>query len=137
MGRRALSLAAIILWLGAGIAFAVLGVRSIRVERESSIAALRNHPLLGEPDAFQALAGGEVVLRAESPSGVHLRGGASDQTAYLLDGIPVFSPFHSAGVDPVPKPLAAGPRNCGQLESAAPASVITSESNSALMMLSV
>lgn len=41
MGRRALSLAAIILWLGAGIAFAVLGVRSIRVERESSIAAAR------------------------------------------------------------------------------------------------
>src|SRR5207244_5947813 len=33
----------------------------------------------------------------ESPSGVHLRGAASDQTAYLLDGIPVFSPYHTAG----------------------------------------
>ncbi len=67
-------------------------------DRESSMAAARNHPLLAEPDVFQALGGGEVALRPESPSGVHLRGGASDQTAYLLDGIPVFSPFHAAGV---------------------------------------
>jgi hypothetical protein len=60
-----------------------------------SIAAVRNHPLLAEPDVFLALSGGEVVLRPESPSGIHLRGGASDQTAYLLDGIPVFSPYHA------------------------------------------
>jgi hypothetical protein len=67
-------------------------------DRESSGAELRDHPLLAEPDAFQALGGGEVVLMPESPSGVHVRGGASDQTAYLLDGIPVFSPYHTAGV---------------------------------------
>ncbi len=67
-------------------------------DRDLSIAAARNHPLLSEPDAFQALGGGEVVLRPEAPSGIHIRGGASDQTAYLLDGIPVFSPYHSAGV---------------------------------------
>lgn len=67
-------------------------------DRSASIAAIRNHPLLAEPDALQALGGGEVVLRAESPSGVHIRGGASDQTGYLLDGIPVFSPYHAAGL---------------------------------------
>ncbi len=67
-------------------------------DRDLSLAAVRNHPLLAEPDVFQALGGGEVVLRPESPSGIHIRGGASDQTAYLLDGIPVFSPYHSAGV---------------------------------------
>ncbi|MGH7717855.1 MAG: carboxypeptidase regulatory-like domain-containing protein, partial [Gemmatimonadaceae bacterium] len=67
-------------------------------DRSAPIAAIRNHPLLAEPDALQALGGGEVVMRAESPSGVHVRGGASDHTAYLLDGIPVFSPYHSAGV---------------------------------------
>ncbi|MGH7526592.1 MAG: hypothetical protein ACREMX_07790, partial [Gemmatimonadales bacterium] len=44
-----------------------------------------------------ALGGGEIVLSPESPSGVHVRGGASDHTAYLLDGIPVFSPYHAVG----------------------------------------
>lgn len=67
-------------------------------DRSSSIAAVYNHPMLAEPDALQALGGGEVVMRPEAPSGVHIRGGASDQTAYLLDGIPVFSPYHAGGV---------------------------------------
>lgn len=67
-------------------------------DRGLTIAAVRNHPLLAEPDVFQALGGGEVYLSPESPSGIHVRGGASDQTAYVLDGIPVFSPYHAAGV---------------------------------------
>lgn len=67
-------------------------------DRGISLAAVRHHPLLAEPDAFQALEGGEVVVRPESPSGVHVRGGSSDHTAYLLDGIPVLSPYHAAGV---------------------------------------
>jgi hypothetical protein len=29
---------------------------------------------------------------------VSIRGGASDQTAYLLDGIPIFTPYHAAGL---------------------------------------
>lgn len=66
-------------------------------DRESSIAAIRNHPLAPEPDAFLALSGGEVVIGQESPSGMHLRGGASHETGYLLDGIPVFSPYHTGG----------------------------------------
>lgn len=67
-------------------------------DRSISIAAVRTHPLLSEPDVLQALAGGEVVVSAEVPRGVHIRGGASDQTAYLLDGVPVFSPYHAAGL---------------------------------------
>lgn len=66
-------------------------------DRWISAAAVRNHPLLAEPDVFLALGGGEVELSPESPSGVHIRGGASDQTAYVLDGVPVFSPYHAAG----------------------------------------
>ncbi len=66
-------------------------------DRGIAAAALRNHPLLAEPDGFLALGGGEVAISPEAPSGVHVRGGASDQTAYLLDGIPVFSPYHAAG----------------------------------------
>lgn len=71
--------------------------RAANPDRGMSIAAVRHHPLLAEPDVFQALGGGTVQLRPESPSGIHLRGGSSDQTAYLLDGIPVFSPYHAAG----------------------------------------
>jgi hypothetical protein len=67
-------------------------------DRGISMAAAGNHPLLSETDALQALAGGEVVVRPESPTGVHVRGGASDHTAYVLDGIPVLSPYHAAGV---------------------------------------
>ncbi len=67
-------------------------------DRDISIAAIRNHPLLAEPDPLQAIGGGSVVLAPESPNGVHVRGGASDQTGYLLDGIPVFNPYHSAGL---------------------------------------
>lgn len=67
-------------------------------DRECSLAAVRNHPMLAEPDVLQALGGGEVVLSPETPSGIHIRGGATDQTAYLIDGIPVFSPFHAAGL---------------------------------------
>lgn len=67
-------------------------------DRATSIAAVRQDGRLAEPDVLQALGGGEVSLSPESPSGVNLRGGSSDQVAYLLDGIPVFSPYHSAGV---------------------------------------
>jgi len=66
-------------------------------DRAVSLASIRNHPLAAEPDAFRALGGGEVAIRPESPSGLHVRGGASDQVAYVLDGIPVFSPYHSSG----------------------------------------
>jgi hypothetical protein len=64
----------------------------------ATTATIRSDPFLAEPDAFEVFNGGEVSLREESPSGINVRGGASDQTAYLLDGIPVFNPYHSAGV---------------------------------------
>jgi len=67
------------------------------LDRSISLEAVRSDPLLAEPDVLQALEGGDVTLRPESPSGLHVRGGASDQIAYLLDGIPVYSPYHAAG----------------------------------------
>jgi hypothetical protein len=66
-------------------------------DRGLSIEAVRQHPLLAEPDVFQALGGGAVVLRPESPDGIHLQGGSADHVAYFLDGIPVFSPIHIGG----------------------------------------
>jgi Carboxypeptidase regulatory-like domain/TonB dependent receptor len=67
-------------------------------DRGLSMEAVRNHPLLSEPDPFVALDGGEIAVMPESPSGIHVRGGASDQTGYLLDGVPIFSPYHAAGL---------------------------------------
>ena len=67
-------------------------------DREVSAAAMRNDPLLAEPDALGALAGGEVSVMQETPSGISIRGGGSDQTAYLLDGIPIINPYHSGGI---------------------------------------
>lgn len=67
-------------------------------DRWIPIAAIRNHPLTSELDVFAALSGGTVTIRPESPAGMHIRGGGSDQTAYLLDGIPVLSPYHAAGI---------------------------------------
>lgn len=67
------------------------------MERTVTQAAMRNHPLLAEPDAFLAVTGGSILANPETPTGLHIRGGASDQTGFLLDGIPVLSPYHAAG----------------------------------------
>lgn len=67
-------------------------------DRGLSRDAVTQHPLLAEPDLFRALEGAEVVVRPEISGGVFIRGGASDQTGYLIDGIPVFSPYHTAGL---------------------------------------
>jgi hypothetical protein len=67
-------------------------------DRGVSLAAIRNDPFLAEPDGFLALSGGDLTTNPESPEGLHVRGAPSDQTGYVLDGVPIFSPFHSAGV---------------------------------------
>lgn len=66
-------------------------------DRSMSQAAMYQNPMTSEPDALRAMGGGEVSMDPESPSGLHIRGGASDQVSYLLDGIPVFSPYHTGG----------------------------------------
>lgn len=67
-------------------------------DRTVSIAAVRSHPLLGEPDVLGALAGGMVALDPEAADGVSVRGGAADHTAYELDGVPIFDAVHAAGM---------------------------------------
>ena len=58
-------------------------------------AAIRNDPFTAEPDVIEALVGGAVSNTPESGGGIHVRGGDLDEVGYLLDGIPVFSPYHS------------------------------------------
>jgi hypothetical protein len=70
---------------------------SASFDRSVSAAAVRSDPRLAEPDPLQALSGGEVGFVPESPEGLHVLGGASDQVTYRLDGVPVFSPYHGSG----------------------------------------
>ncbi|HEY8258428.1 MAG TPA: carboxypeptidase-like regulatory domain-containing protein [Gemmatimonadales bacterium] len=65
--------------------------------RRVTAADVRNDPRLAEADPLQAIVGGGVALRPESSEGLHILGGASDQVAYSLDDVPVFSPYHSGG----------------------------------------
>ena len=74
------------------------GSRETHPDVHLSGAAVRNHPMLAEPDAFSALAGGVVAMEPEAPHGLHVRGGRPDQVTYLLDGVPVLNPYHSVGL---------------------------------------
>lgn len=63
--------------------------------RRLSQAAIRNDPFTAEADVIGALVGGVVAETPESGGGLHVRGGDGDEVGYLLDGIPVFGPYHS------------------------------------------
>ena len=60
---------------------------------------LRNLPGLAEPDvlrAIEVLPG--VVSTSDFSSAFNVRGGSADQNLILLDGIPIFNPFHLGGL---------------------------------------
>lgn len=67
-------------------------------ERASRFSFDRSSTRSDEPDALQAIAGGVVSAEPELSVGLSIRGGAPDHTGYLVDDIPVFNPYHSAGV---------------------------------------
>jgi hypothetical protein len=62
-------------------------------------SSVKNIPVLGEPDvlrAVQLLPG--VNARNDFSSGYNVRGGESDQNLILLDGYPIYNPFHLGGL---------------------------------------
>ncbi|MEP6732359.1 MAG: TonB-dependent receptor, partial [bacterium] len=62
-------------------------------------SSVKNMPALGEPDvmrAVQLLPG--VNARNDFSSGYNVRGGESDQNLILLDGYPIYNPFHLGGL---------------------------------------
>src|SRR5688572_3187036 len=67
--------------------------------RELSKAELKLIPGLAEADvmrAVEALPG--VVSTSDFSSAFNVRGGSADQNLILLDGIPIYNPFHLGGV---------------------------------------
>lgn len=60
---------------------------------------IETQPAFGEPDVLRAVqATPGVVARNELSAGVHVDGGAADQTAILFDGVRVFAPYHLFGM---------------------------------------
>lgn len=62
-------------------------------------AAIAGIPAAGEPDVMrtaQLLPG--VVARNDFNTGLNVRGGESDQNLILLDGYPIYNPFHLGGL---------------------------------------
>ncbi len=67
--------------------------------RSLDLDEIRIVPGLAEPDpvrALEVLPG--VVSTSDFSASFHVRGGSQDQNLILLDGMPIFSPFHLGGV---------------------------------------
>jgi hypothetical protein len=67
--------------------------------RELDLEELRLVPAVGEPDpvrAIEVLPG--VVSTSDFSAAFHVRGGSQDQNLILLDGMPIYSPFHLGGL---------------------------------------
>jgi hypothetical protein len=67
--------------------------------RELELEELQLVPGVGEPDpvrAIEVLPG--VVSTSDFSAAFHVRGGSQDQNLILLDGVPVYSPFHLGGL---------------------------------------
>jgi carboxypeptidase family protein/TonB-dependent receptor-like protein len=61
--------------------------------------AMAGVPVIGEPDVIrivQLLPG--VGARNDYTTGLNVRGGSADQNLVLLDGIPIYNPFHMGGL---------------------------------------
>ena len=66
--------------------------------REINLADLKQLPGIIEADpirAIEVLPG--VVSTSDFSASFHVRGGSADQNLILLDGVPIFSPFHLGG----------------------------------------
>lgn len=115
LARRTLSVRGAPLGLEVALAEQPIALESVTVEgerartrfrneagvttRELSKAELKLIPGLAEADvlrAIEVLPG--VVSTSDLSSAYNVRGGSADQNLIMLDGIPIFNPFHLGGI---------------------------------------
>ncbi|GAC1648222.1 MAG: hypothetical protein NVS4B3_03430 [Gemmatimonadaceae bacterium] len=59
---------------------------------------LKANPALADADVLQVLTTvPDVAAMPEAPTSLHIHGGSAAENAILLDGVPVFNPYHAAG----------------------------------------
>jgi len=81
----------------------VFGERRFRRELESDLLNISSielnlAPKLGEPDLFRVIETYPGVTTVNDYNmGLHIRGGNADQNLILLDGMPIYNPFHLTG----------------------------------------
>jgi len=82
----------------------VIGERRFAEELESDILHINSielniAPKLGEPDLFRVIETYPGVTTVNDYNmGLYIRGGNSDQNLILLDGMPIYNPFHLIGI---------------------------------------
>jgi hypothetical protein len=70
-------------------------IGQLRISRD----ILRDSPVLAEPDLFRTLRlYPGITTTNDYNMGLHIRGGNSDQNLILLDGMPIFNPYHLTGI---------------------------------------
>ena len=71
---------------------------SVVGESELRGAELRAGRFTGEADVLQGLAFVPgIEMREEAATAMHVRGGSADQNMILLDGVPIYNPYHVGG----------------------------------------
>jgi len=59
---------------------------------------LHHDPALASADVLQSFsARGAATAREEAPTALHVHGAAASENAVLLDGVPLFNPYHASG----------------------------------------
>jgi hypothetical protein len=67
-------------------------------ERALGGEQLRASPALIEADALRALTmAAHATALPDAATSLHVRGGAADENRVLLDGVPIYNPYHAAG----------------------------------------
>jgi hypothetical protein len=97
LDRRPFALEELVVTSAAGPPVPIPGEASPTIDLRVSGGWLRRDPRSPEPDAFVSLTGGGISTRPEAADGLHVRGAGADHVAFLLDGLPVLSPYHAAG----------------------------------------
>ncbi|MDB4910115.1 MAG: hypothetical protein JWO39_938 [Gemmatimonadetes bacterium] len=61
-------------------------------------STLHADPALASADVLESFsARGAAIARDEAPTSLHVHGGAAAENAVLLDGVPLFNPYHASG----------------------------------------